>query len=190
MFYIDLVTKITNQLQLKMYKFVLVGSLLLACLAISLGVGEDGSGLTEKAMSGVKTVANKSAYGVERLTDGITVKVERFTNPPAHQPAQSNVLVSAGRGVGRLLRNLTVEAGRYVGNVASGAVRLGKHSAGAVVETIRESAQRIANPRGRSSNVKKSDGDESGSSNEAAGEDSNAATVDNGTAEDELKKES
>lgn len=123
-----------------MNKFIIF--VLLLALVLSYTSADDGP-----SNNRVVVLTNKATNGVKAVADGVSINVERLASTPPHQPGQSNILVSAGKGVGRLLRNLTVEAGRFVGTVAGGAVNLARRSTGAMVQTVRDSANRIANPR-------------------------------------------
>ena len=143
--------------------------------------------LTDKAMGGVKNAANKGAKNVEKLADGVTVQVERFTNPPQpHESHQSNLLVSAGRGVGRLLHNVTLEAGRFVGNIGGSAINLVRHSGGALRDTFRDTANRLsASRKSVQSKSKQASGDDNSA---AQGSDSSAASEERGQEPNELQR--
>lgn len=168
----------------KLIIFAIIGAIFCASLVASDGDQNAATKMTEKAMNQVKTAANKGAEGVQKLANGVTVRVERFTNPQnSHKPGESNIIVSAAKGVGRLLRNVTVETGRYIGGVGGGAVKLVRNTSGAVASTVRDSAQRIASPR------RKSKTDVSSSNSESVPDNNSEASQDDTPSDELLKQE-
>lgn len=142
---------------------------------------------TSTAMDAVKTATNTGARVVQKAADGVTVKVERIVNPEPHQPGASNLLVSAGRGVGRLVRNFTVEAARAIGSVGGSAAKFVRNTSGATIETVRQAAYRIANPRHIKNAQSSGSSNNDDSSSSSSGDE--AANKVNGQEPDELKKQ-
>jgi len=103
----------------------------------------------KRTLDGINRAAERGAKTVNGLTGGLEVRVERLVNAEPHVPMQSNILASSINGAGRLLRNVTLEVGGFVSNVGKSVVNLARNTAGAFVQTGRESATRLRNIRGR-----------------------------------------
>ena len=167
--------------------FIITVVLGLVAVSLTHGDGETKgvSKVTEKVMGGIKNAANKGAKGVASLADGVTVHVERYTNPTEHVPGQHNIVASAARGVGRLLRNATLEAGRFVDTVGRAAIRLGTALPSAAIGTARSAARRIAIPRGKGTDSKSAGETQADQAQTKA---TDAATDENASAPQELTK--
>lgn len=74
---------------------------------------------------------------------GIQITIERLESNKEHVPRQHNIVSSAVRGAGRLARNYTVEAAKFVGTVAKGGVKLVSRTATATGEAGMDSAKRV-----------------------------------------------
>lgn len=175
-------TKYSNKL--KMMKLLIVVVVVSFLSVACNGDGEATNGavrVTNMAMEGVKRASAMGAEKITNLADGISVRVERFTNPAEHQPQQHNLASSAIRGVGRLIRNMTVETGRFIGTVGSAGMRLGARIPAAAINTVREAATRISSPR-------RSNSGQQGTDSSAEASQDAAVVPEGGETPDELKK--
>lgn len=80
------------------------------------------------------------------LNQGVEIQIES-TEAPKKRPLIS-LFSSAARGVGRLVRNLSGEVATYAGVLGLGTRDLVKNTANTGFDAIRQTANRMAHPRG------------------------------------------
>lgn len=71
---------------------------------------------------------------------GIQITIERLPSEPERR---HNIVSSAVRGTGRLLKNYTLEAAKLASTVGKGVMRFGKNAATATGEAAIDSTKRI-----------------------------------------------
>lgn len=82
-----------------------------------------------------------SHHSIQGNLGNIQITFERL--PSQDDGRQHNIVSSAVRGAGRLIKNYTLEAGKLVGTVGKGVVNFGKRTTTATGEAAIDSTKRV-----------------------------------------------